>query len=68
MSLGTGRIHKWELDIYIEFSPAIHLQCIYSDVKEAVADVVFLQICWRISAPKCLLFIFLYSNYGASDV
>jgi hypothetical protein len=21
--------HKWELDIYIGFSPALHLQCVY---------------------------------------
>jgi hypothetical protein len=37
---------------------------IYSGVAEAAADVAFLQICWRISAPKCLLFIFLYLAYS----
>jgi hypothetical protein len=74
MSVGTGRqniiilfrIHKWETDIYIGFSPALHLQCTHilcndwvvsSDKCHYVASLVLLHnggFCNKCTPKRCL--------------
>jgi hypothetical protein len=42
-------IHKWEPDIYIGFSLALHLQCRYSGNKRLYSVSLLLYILYRVS-------------------